>query len=84
MIKPMHFFGKLGIFVTGIGVLINLYLLIIKILGEDIWGRPLLLLGILALIAGLQFISLGIIAEVQMRTYFESQNKKHYSVRKIY
>lgn len=83
MVKPMHFFGKLGILVTGIGAIINLYLLILKMMGEDIWGRPLLLLGILSLIAGIQFISLGIIAEVQMRTYFESQNKKHYSIRRI-
>lgn len=83
MVKPMHFFGKIGILVTGIGVFINLYLLILKLMGEDIWGRPLLLLGILSLIAGIQFISLGIIAEVQMRTYYESQNKKHYSIRRI-
>jgi len=83
MVKPMHFFGKIGILVTGVGVLINLYLLVLKLMGEDIWGRPLLLLGILSLIAGIQFISLGIIAEVQMRTYYESQNKKHYSIRRI-
>jgi len=83
MAKPMHFFGKIGIVVTGFGALINLYLLILKIMGEDIWGRPLLLLGILSLIAGIQFISLGIIAEVQMRTYYESQNKKQYSIRRI-
>lgn len=83
MIKPMHFFGKIGIFVTGVGVLINLYLLVLKVMGEDIWGRPLLLLGILSFIAGIQFISLGIIAEIQMRTYFESQDKKHYSIRRI-
>lgn len=83
MIKPMHFFGKIGIFTTGIGVVINLYLLVLKLMGEDIWGRPLMLLGLLSLIAGIQFISLGIIAEIQMRTYYESQNKKHYSIRRI-
>lgn len=83
MIKPMHFFGKIGIFVTGIGALINIYLLVLKVMGEDIWGRPLLLLGILSLIAGIQFISLGIIAEIQMRTYYESQDKKHYSIRRV-
>jgi glycosyltransferase involved in cell wall biosynthesis len=83
MAKPMHFFGKLGLLVVGIGILINLYLLFLKIMGEDIWGRPLLLLGFLLFISGIQFISLGIIAEIQMRTYYESQKKKHYSVRRI-
>ena len=83
MQKPMHFFGLWGMLVFGIGVLINLYLLILKIMGEDIWGRPLLILGILLVIAGFQMITTGIIVEYQMRTYFESQKKKPYRVKKI-
>lgn len=81
--KPMHFFGKLGIITLGIGVLINLYMLVLKVLGNDIWGKPLLLLGILLVVGGIQFITTGIIAELQMRTYFESQNKKPYRVKKV-
>ncbi|WP_297090021.1 glycosyltransferase family 2 protein [uncultured Draconibacterium sp.] len=81
--RPMHFFGNIGIFTLGIGVLINFYLLILKILGNDIWGKPLLLLGILLVLGGIQFITTGIIAELQMRTYFESQKKKPYRVKRV-
>lgn len=81
--RPMHFFGKLGIASLGIGVLINLYLLILKILGHDIWGKPIMVLGMILLVAGIQFITTGIIAEMLMRTYFESQNKKPYRIRKV-
>jgi glycosyltransferase involved in cell wall biosynthesis len=81
--KPMHFFGMWGMLVFGIGVVINIYLLVLKILGYDIWGRPLLILGILLVLAGFQMITTGIIVEYQMRTYFESQQKKPYRVKKI-
>ena len=83
MQRPMHFFGNIGIITLGIGVLINAYLLVLKILGNDIWGKPLLLLGILLVLGGIQFITTGIIAEVQMRTYFESQQKKPYRVKRV-
>lgn len=81
--RPMHFFGGLGIITLGIGIIINLYLLILKILGNDIWGKPLLLLGFLLVMGGIQFITIGIIAELQMRTYFESQQKKPYRIRRV-
>ncbi len=81
--RPMHFFGGLGIITLGIGVLINLYLLILKIMGQDIWGKPLLLLGILLVMGGIQFVTIGILAELQMRTYFESQQKKPFRVKRV-
>ncbi len=81
--RPMHFFGGIGLITLGIGVLINLYMFILKILGNDIWGKPLLLLGILLVLGGIQFITTGIIAELQMRTYFESQRKKPYRVKRV-
>lgn len=81
--RPMHFFGALGFVTLGLGALINLYLFILKIFGNDIWGKPLLLLGILLVMGGIQFITIGIIAEMQMRTYFESQDKKPYRVKRI-
>ncbi len=81
--RPMHFFGGLGIVTLGIGVIINLYLLVLKIFGHDIWGKPLLLLGFLLVMGGIQFITIGIIAELQMRTYFESQNKKPYRIKRV-
>jgi glycosyltransferase involved in cell wall biosynthesis len=82
--KPMHLFGKSGLLLSGIGLLINIYLLGLKIGGQDIWGKPLLILGVLLLIAGFQLVTTGVIAELLMRTYYESQNKKQYSVRSYY
>lgn len=84
MQKPMHFFGSWGLFIFGAGVLINLYLLILKLMGNDIWGKPLLLLGILLVIAGFQMITTGFIAEFVMRTYYESQNKRPFSIRNVF
>jgi glycosyltransferase involved in cell wall biosynthesis len=82
--KPMHLFGTIGFISFGLGALINIYLLILKIMGHDIWGKPLLILGLIFLLGGIQFITIGIVADINVRTYFESQNKKTYNVRKIY
>jgi hypothetical protein len=80
----MHLFGTMGFISFGLGVLINLYLLVLKILGHDIWGKPLLILGLIFLLGGIQLITIGILAEIAVRTYFESQQKKTYNVRKVY
>jgi glycosyltransferase involved in cell wall biosynthesis len=82
--KPMHLFGTLGAIIFGIGSLINGYFLIQKLQGQDIWGKPMLLLGILLLLGGIQLITTGIVLELLMRTYYESQDKKTYSVRTIH
>jgi glycosyltransferase involved in cell wall biosynthesis len=82
--KPMHLFGSSGLLLLLVGGLINFYLLFLKIQGYDIWGKPMLILGLLLVISGFQFLTIGIIVEIQMRTYFESQDKKPYRVRKVY
>lgn len=82
--KPMHLFGTSGLFLLLFGFLINLYLLVLKMQGNDIWGKPLLILGLLLVISGFQFLTIGIIVEIQMRTYFESQDKKPYRIRNIW
>lgn len=82
--KPMHLFGTIGFISFGIGVLINLYLLILKILRQDIGGKPLLILGLIFLLGGIQLITIGILAEISVRTYFESQDKKRYKIRRLY
>jgi glycosyltransferase involved in cell wall biosynthesis len=81
--KPMHLFGNTGVMLFVAGLLINAYLLVLKVLGQDIWGRPLLILGMLLLLSGIQFITIGIVVEIQMRTYFESQQKRPYKVRSV-
>lgn len=83
MQKPMHLFGNGGVLLLGIGMLINIYFGVLKLLGEDIWGRPLLILGFMLVIGGIQFITIGIVVEIQMRTYFESQQKRPYRVRSV-
>ena len=82
--KPMHLFGTLGVPMLGIGLLIDLYLFVVKILGNDIGQRPLLILGVMLTLGGIQLITTGFIAELIMRTYFESQNKKPYTIKEIY
>lgn len=84
MLKPMHFFGASGLGVLSLGMLINFYFLVKKIMGDDIWGRPMLLLGILLSLGGFQLITIGIMSELQMRTYYESQDKKIYNIRKVH
>jgi len=79
--KPMHLFGTAGIITFLSGSAINMYLLVLKIMGEDIWGRPLLILGITLLLGGVQLITIGLLAELIVRTYFETQNKKTYRIR---
>ncbi len=82
--RPMHLFGGLGIFSFGIGFIINFYLLILKIFGYSIGNRPLLTLGIVLVITGIQLITTGFLAELIMRTYYESQNKTPYNIREIF
>lgn len=81
--RPMHLFGNTGLLLFGIGILINLYLLVLKLLGNDIWGKPIMLLGVLLILAGIQLITIGIVVEIQIRTYFESQDKRPYKVRQV-
>ena len=84
MQKPMHLFGSIGVIMFVVGFLINLYLLGLKIMGQDIWGKPILFLGMLFVVAGIQLITIGIIVEIQMRTYYESQRKTPYRIRKVW
>jgi len=81
--KPIYLFGNIGILFFVLGVLINIYLLILKILGNDIGNRPLLILGMLLILVGIQLFTIGIVADLLMRTYYESQDKKPYNIRKI-
>jgi glycosyltransferase involved in cell wall biosynthesis len=82
--KPFHVFGWIGMILFSIGVAVDGYLTLEKIfLGVDIGDRPMLLFGTLLILAGLQFFSVGILAEIQVRTYHESQGKPIYTIREI-
>lgn len=79
--KPMHFFGTLGGMMGLAGGIIETYLLVLKIFGHDIGTRPLFYVGILLIITGIQLITTGFLAELMMRTYYGSQNKRPYNIR---
>jgi glycosyltransferase involved in cell wall biosynthesis len=81
--RPMHVFGFGGLLAMAFGSAIVLWLMVEKLLGADIGGRPLLLMGILSLLTGVQLFCFGLLAELQMRTYHESQNRPIYRVRQI-
>jgi len=80
--RPMQIFGLFGLGSMLLGILINIYLVGLKfIAGEQLSTRPLLWLGILLLILGVQFISIGLIGELVVRTYYETQQKPIYAIR---
>lgn len=79
---PSHFYIKIGSLLCFSGTIILSYLLVLRILGSDIWEIPLIFLGVMLLLAGLQVITSGIVLDYIMRTYFESQNKKPYGIKK--
>jgi glycosyltransferase involved in cell wall biosynthesis len=76
--RPLHFFGIIGTIIFIIGVIINIYLSVIWTMGQQIGDRPLLILGTLMVITGLQFISTGLLGE--MIAHFESKVDKNYPI----
>jgi glycosyltransferase involved in cell wall biosynthesis len=82
--KPIQFFGPVGVLSGFLGFLILLYLSIDKLFfSRDIGGRPLLLLGALLIIVGIQLIGMGLLGEMLVRVYHESQRKPIYVIKKI-
>ena len=81
--KPIYLFGNIGLSIFLLGTFISIYLLFLKIFGHEIGQRPLLILGILFIFIGIQFFTTGIIIDMLMKTYFESQNKRPFNIRKI-
>ena len=82
--SPMKFFGKLGMLVGGVGLLAGLGAVAMKLFaGTDMTGNPLLLLSILAIILSAQFVSLGLLGEVNARIYFANGRRQNYQVRDL-
>lgn len=79
--RPMQLFGLLGLISMFAGLVAGAYLTAIKIAGGEIGGRPLLLLAVLLIVIGVQFITLGLISELIVRVYYESQSRPTYVVR---
>ncbi|MBI4890884.1 MAG: glycosyltransferase family 2 protein [Acidobacteria bacterium] len=83
--RPMHFFGRIGLASFSAGGLILAFLLVKKILGHEIIMAhgPLLFTGGLLLLIGLMMFTTGLLGEMMMRTYFESQGRRIYAVREV-
>ncbi|MCP9928553.1 glycosyltransferase family 2 protein [Cyanobium sp. CH-040] len=80
--RPMHVFGLGGLVAMGAGLLISLWLVGEKLLlGVDLGDRPLLLVALISFLAGVQLFCFGLLAELQMRTYHESQGRPIYRIR---
>ncbi len=82
--RPIHIFGTLGLLTSGAGFIMGLFLMYVKfILGENIGDRPLLMLAVLLMIVGMQFVTMGLLGELIVRTYHEAQDKPIYVVREV-
>jgi glycosyltransferase involved in cell wall biosynthesis len=82
--RPMHVFGLLGLISMVSGGGIGIYLTFVKLVFHvDIGNRPLLILAVLLLVTGVQLFCFGLLAELLMRTYHESQGRPIYRVREV-
>jgi glycosyltransferase involved in cell wall biosynthesis len=82
--RPLQMFGPLGLAMGAAGFVICLYMAYLKVVfNPGIANRPLLLLGVALVIAGIQLLMMGLLGEMQARTYHESQNKAIYVIREI-
>jgi glycosyltransferase involved in cell wall biosynthesis len=82
--RPLQFFGPIGLLSGFIGLIISFYLSLQKIfMGLNIGGRPMLLLGALLIIVGIQFIGMGLLGEMMVRVYHETQKKPIYVIKKV-
>lgn len=82
--RPMHVFGLLGIISMTVGTVLGLYLTFLKLgLGQSIGDRPLLILVVILLLTGVQLFCFGLLGELLMRTYHESQGRPIYRVREV-
>ena len=82
--RPLQIFGLLGMVSGGLGALITAYLGWVRLVEhQSIADRPLLLLGVLLVFTGVQFLTFGLLAELMARTYYESQGKPTYVIREI-
>jgi glycosyltransferase involved in cell wall biosynthesis len=82
--RPLQIFGVIGLAMGLLGGIITAYLAYVRLFGDQsIANRPLLFFGGLLVLSGLQLVTVGLLAEMQARTYHESQNKPTYVIREV-
>lgn len=79
--RPLHAFGYAGIWSFGLGFLAAAYLTVLKLMGESIGGRPLLMLSVMLMIMGVQLLGMGLLGELLVRIYHEPKGRAIYTVR---
>ena len=79
--RPLHFFGGAGLWLLTPGLAICAYLTLIKLFGASIGGRPLLTLGVMLVLMGVQLIGLGLLGEILIRIYHEPEGRAQYRLR---
>ena len=82
--RPLQIFGLIGLIVGTLGLVICAYLSFLRLFAhQGLTDRPMLLLGVLLVFTGVQFLTIGLLAEMQARTYHESQSKPTYVIREV-
>jgi len=79
--RPLHAFGGVGLWMLTPGSLICGYMTVLKLIGESIGGRPLLLLGVMLVLMGVQLIAIGLLGEILIRIYHEPEGREQYRLR---
>ena len=82
--KPIYLFGFFAFFSFGLSALAGLYAIYLKIIGTSLILTPLPLVAVMFFITGIISVLLGLVAEILVRTYFESQNRRVYSVKNLH
>ncbi len=78
--RPAHFFGQLGLGFGALGGAGLGYLFILKLMGEDIGTRPLLIISVLFIVMAVQFLMTGVLGEMMSRTYYSAADRRHYVI----
>ena len=81
MKKPLHLFGAIGLLLFLLGFMVNVYFVVLWLLGQGIWLRPLLLLGVLLMLIGFQVVSTGLIGEIIVSTRGKADDE--YNIKRI-
>ncbi|MBA7699300.1 hypothetical protein ES703_107991 [subsurface metagenome] len=81
MKKPLHLFGAVGLLLFLLGFMVNVYFVVLWLLGRGGWVRPLLLLGVLLMLIGFQVVSTGLIGEIIVSTRGKADDE--YSIKRF-